>query len=132
MTSLNIKTLQDAKQACFTGSVRGLAWQKWKRCQAYGISVLRGKGGMNCAIGWLCPPNPLQLNSCGAETALLSGWLHPEIDRWYRQDASRDERDAFKAFLIDLQWLHDAAADMRARFLRLGGKEGLTWPKDVK
>lgn len=135
--TLSIQTLQDAKQACFNGSVRGLAWQKWKMSREGGISALRGRAGKCCAIGWLCPPSPLQSNSGGAEDAVLGRWLHPEIVRWYEKDASYEEGLQFKAFLRALQSAHDAGdwisvykpKDMKYRFFNLGQDNGLKWPK---
>lgn len=134
MTELVINTLQEAKQACFTGAVRGLRYQGWTLCTrtpgVVGCAMNQGKPGVHCAIGWLIPwakQRPLSTGSY--DSALDSGLLHPAVIAWYQQ---APEGEYLRDFLAHLQWAHDCGRSdmMEGRYKKLGVKHHLKWPKE--
>lgn len=127
---LKITTLQDAKQACFNGAVRGLSWQKWEQSKIGASCALNDGNGCHCAIGWLIPPEKYDSCVVGAHGALEAGILADPIMDWYRA-SSRVACADLKTFLIDMMISHDKNSTpeyMCDSFQKLGLLYNLTWP----
>lgn len=134
MSEFTIKTLGEAKQACFTGAVRGLRHQHWKMCidKEGKCAWNRGRGGVHCAIGWLIPwPNQhsYQSDAQTAGNAIADRLLAPVLHEWLDK-APEGEAKAFRSFLNAMQIQHDCGDDMCARFRQLGVDNNLKWPEE--
>ena len=131
---LKIETLQDAKQACFNGSVRGLSWQKWEQSMIGASCCLNGYEGRHCAIGWLVPPEKYDSCVVGSQGALEKGILPDPIMDWYRSTPLIEGRVAFRRFLLSLMSAHDTHSTpehMHDAFRDLGKQHGLSWPEEA-
>lgn len=136
MSELIINTVQEARQACFTGAVRGLRYQGWARCTRApgkgGCAMNQGSPGIHCAIGWLVPWPKQQWTRAGSYgTASDRELLHPALVAWYHQ---HPEGYQLRGFLEALQTAHDSGdgtpAKMEGRFKAIGIQFGLKWPKE--
>lgn len=133
MTEFAIKSLQEAKQACFTGAVRGLRYQGWEMCHRDDNCMWNlGQPGKHCAIGWLIPwPNQKEHDQDAqtASNAVTGGLLAPVVQKWH-DAAPRVEVEAFRKFLNSMQVQHDGAEDMCTEFKQLGDRNNLKWPEE--
>jgi len=137
--TLKIKTLQDAKQACLNGSVRGLAWQGWERSLGPTPAMisgcaLNGLNGRHCAIGWLIPPRKFNPQIAGANGVLNEGLLPTPIMKWFRLQP-KEEQGIFRLFCVDLMMNHDLSGsphEMHSAFRKMAESHKLTWPKGVQ
>ena len=133
---LVINTLQEAKQAAFTGAVRGLASQEWKQCSNVdGICSLNtGTPGFHCALGWLIPwENQQVFIGYDSDDVIAKGILHPALVAW--SDKHSTFAVAWGRFLDELQTAHDypdSSDKIRSEFLKLRLEHNLVWPKDVE
>ena len=158
---MKINTLQEAKQAAFNGSVKGLNSQDWERCssKSRGCVWNKGKPGLHCAVGWLIPWKDQKNRQSGSSVdaiglytgqsvlALpLSEWVEDRRKqgrKWreevllpYEQSAAKaalKEFNDFSEFIYQCQTIHDGAdgISMKLGFLRLADKHNLKWPESV-
>jgi hypothetical protein len=143
---IKFNTVEEAKQAAFNQSVRGLASQDWKRC-ARNLEELDedwddedgvecawnlGKPGFHCAIGWLIPWENQEGGSGSVSDLILArnGNNPPVMDEPYHEWLNNGD---FIDFLQDMQDRPDIndPSRMKHRFILFGNKHKLEWPDDV-
>lgn len=133
---MKITSLQEAKQAAFNGSVKGLSYQGWVRCTTPtpgndGCVWNRGKPGFHCAVGWLIPWKDQSDEMSGSSLSAIGVFpreskLAPPLRRWVEErrnlgspksegylsleeGTANKEFGEFSAFLLECQQIHDAA-----------------------
>lgn len=138
---MKFNTLQEAKQAAFTGAVRGLDYQEWKRCAPDGCAWHAGAPGFHCAIGWLIPwedqkdvPRRIQGLAVAAERHVLAQPLR----EWIESESNHSKYNLYRSnlylFLHEMQKAHDNSYSplfMKQSFQELASSHALQWPGDV-
>jgi hypothetical protein len=158
---MKITSLQEAKQAAFNGSVKGLNSQNWEMCSTHSDGCLwnKGKPGLHCAVGWLVPwedqkdsregssLDAIGVASGQSKLALpLREWVEerrkqglilfevdPTSPEWPAAHAAQKDFKDFSMFLTACQNIHDDAdgISMKLGFLRLADRHNLSWPESV-
>jgi hypothetical protein len=129
---MKIETLQQARQAAFTGAYRGLRSQQWRQCvDETGMARwYNDEPGVHCAVGWLIPAARQRAHRGPHEAWLAMRIMADSLQRWCEQ-APESEQLSLQCFLEEMQNAHDnnsRQSNMRRAMHEIARRFGLTIP----